>query len=98
MMTDRTILLALALAVAACGRSPEPAAGSVEADRAAAAEALNVVDGNAAQSAIPAVVPLPNDQADLDRMILAGYTPHADHLHAPGVNSCPLTKGNDAVM
>jgi hypothetical protein len=98
MMIDRMILLALALAAAACGRSPEPTAESVEADRAAAAEALNVVGGNAAQSAIPAVVPLPKDQADLDRMILAGYTPHADHLHAPGVNSCPLTKGNDAVM
>ena len=96
MMTCRMILLALALA--ACGRSPEPAVGPAEADRAGAAEALNVVAGNAAKSAIPAVVPLPKDQADLDRMILAGYTPHADHLHSPGVNECPLSKGNDAVM
>ena len=96
MMTCRMILLALALA--ACGRSPEPAAEPAEADRAAAAEALNVVDGNAAKSAIPAVVPLPKDQAEIDRMILAGYTPHADHLHAPGVNECPLTKGKEAVM
>lgn len=95
-MTKKVILLVLALA--ACGRSPEPAAEPAEAERAAAAEALDVVDGNAAQSAIPAVVPLPKDQADLDRMILAGYTPHADHLHSPGVNECPLTKGNDAVM
>jgi hypothetical protein len=96
MMTCRMILLALVLS--ACGRSPEPAVDSAEGDRAAAAEALNVVDGNAAKSAIPAVVPLPKDEADLDRMILAGYTPHADHLHSPGVNECPLTKGNDAVM
>ena len=92
MMTYRMILLALALA--ACGRSQEPA----EANRASVPEALNVVDGNAAQSAIPAVVPMPKDQADLDRMILAGYTPHADHLQSPGVNECPLTKGTDAVM
>lgn len=95
-MTNRMILLALTLA--ACGRSPEPAAKSAEADRAAAAEALNVVEGNVARSKIPAVVPLPKDQAELDRMILAGYTPHADHLHSPGVNECPLTKGTDAVM
>ena len=46
----------------------------------------------------PAVVPLPADQAQLDRMILAGYTPHADHLHAPGVEQCPLAKGTEAVM
>ena len=96
MMTYRMILLALALT--ACGRTPEPAAESGETGRAAAAAALNVVDSNAAKSAIPAVVPLPKDQADLDRMILAGYTPHADHLHSPGVNECPLSKGNDAVM
>ena len=31
-------------------------------------------------------------------MILAGYTPHADHLHPPGVNECPLTKGSEIVM
>ena len=41
---------------------------------------------------------MPKDQAQLDRMILAGYTPHMDHLHPPGVNECPLTKGTEAVM
>ena len=44
------------------------------------------------------VVPKPQDQAQLDRMILAGFTPHADHLHAPGVDECPLAKGSDTVM
>ena len=46
----------------------------------------------------PLVVAKPKDQALLDQMILAGYTPHADHLHPPGVNSCPLAKGGEAVM
>ena len=45
-----------------------------------------------------AVVPRPQDQAQLDRMILAGYTPHGEHLHPPGVDQCPLTKGSEAVM
>lgn len=46
----------------------------------------------------PGVVPMPKDQAELDRMILAGYTPHANHLHAPGVNECPMAKGSEAIM
>lgn len=44
------------------------------------------------------VVPKPAEAAQLDRMILAGYTPHADHLHPPGVNECPLSQGADVVM
>lgn len=46
----------------------------------------------------PAVVPVPKDQAELDRMILAGYTPHGTHLHPPGVKECPLTQDSKAVM
>jgi hypothetical protein len=42
---------------------------------------------------------LPKDQKELDRLILAGYTPHGNHLHPPGVKNCPLAKeGNEAVM
>jgi hypothetical protein len=36
--------------------------------------------------------------AQFDRMIIAGYTPHGDHLRPPGVNQCPLIKGSEAVM
>ena len=46
----------------------------------------------------PSVIPRPKDQAELDRLILAGYTPHSNHLHPPGVKECPLAQGNDAVM
>jgi hypothetical protein len=42
---------------------------------------------------------MPKDQKELDRLILAGYTPHGEHLHPPGVKNCPLAKeGNEAVM
>ncbi|WP_309661155.1 hypothetical protein [Sphingomonas sp.] len=44
------------------------------------------------------VVPLPKDQAQLDRMILAGYTPHGNHMHPPGVKECPLAQGSEGVM
>jgi hypothetical protein len=86
-------MLLLALGVAACEqKAPESAAVPTP----AAPDATLPVEVPARTSA--EVLPRPKDQAQLDRMILAGYTPHADHLHAPGVNKCPLTKGNEAVM
>ena len=85
--------LLIVLAAAACKQQPQEQAATQ-----APAPPENVLATSTPSSKPPAVIPMPKDQAELDRMILAGYTPHADHLHAPGVNECPLTKGNDAVM
>lgn len=88
----RGLVILLALGAAGCDR-----AGN---DRSAAAPSASpgaqTVQAPASRPA--PVVPKPEDPAQLDRMILAGYMPHADHLHAPGVNECPLTKGSEAVM
>lgn len=86
----RGCLLLLALCSGACDRDSENRAAPIP----------NATDvGQIAPTSKPApVIPKPADAAQLDRMILAGYTPHADHLHAPGVNECPLTKGSEAVM
>lgn len=89
----KPLLIIIAIGIAACDRgSPDTAAVPVP----TAPDALLPGQAPAKQSA--SVVPKPKDQAQLDRMILAGYTPHADHLHPPGVASCPLTKGSDVVM
>ena len=84
----------IALMVSACSGEPQD---NVAVRDPTAADAVLPAQGPKSQPA--QVVPLPKDQAELDRMILAGFTPHADHLHAPGVKSCPLAKeGNEAVM
>jgi len=89
----RRLTLLLALGITACEqKAPESAAVPTP----AAPDAM--LPGQAPANSSAEVLPKPKDQAQLDRMILAGYTPHADHLHAPGVNKCPLTKGNEAVM
>ena len=88
----RRLALLIALGVAACDQAQQDRA---EAPAPAAPDAT-LPAAPASQPA--AIVPLPEDKAQLDRMILAGYTPHADHLHPPGVNECPLTKGTEAVM
>ena len=89
----KRLMLLFAFSVVACDRdhpeknvTPAPAAPDATLPGAATAQKSG------------GVVPKPNDQAQLDRMILAGYTPHGEHLHPPGVNKCPLSKGSEAVM
>ena len=89
----KRLLIPIALATGACERqaqerTPEPAPAVPDA----------VLPTQAPASKPPAVVPMPKDQAELDRMILAGYTPHGSHLHPPGVKECPLAQGKEAVM
>lgn len=89
----KPLMLLVGLALSACERQEE--------DRAAGpppAAPGTALRAEANMSKPPAVVPKPADQAELDRMILAGFTPHSDHLHPPGVNQCPLSKGTDVVM
>ena len=89
----KRLLLLFALGIGACDRdAPEDTVVPAP----AAADAI--LPGQDAEKKSAAIVPMPEDQAQLDRMILAGYTPHADHLHPPGVNECPLTKGSEVVM
>lgn len=88
----RPAMLAVALVASAC--DSEPQGGNSPAPT--AVEALLPPENR--QSRLPPVLPMPKDQTELDRLILAGYTPHSDHLHPPGVKSCPLIKGDDAVM
>ena len=90
----RHLLLLVVLGAGACNRAPEEQASAPF-----PGPAPQVVKTDAAQSRAPLVLPMPQDQKELDRMILAGYTPHGNHLHPPGVKNCPLAKeGNEAVM
>lgn len=40
------------------------------------------------------MLPIPADHAQLERLLAMGYTVHQDHLHAPGVTSCPKMSEN----
>jgi hypothetical protein len=86
----KQLFILTALMFSACERQPlgQPTTGAPDA----------VSEMQTSSSKRPAVVPRPQEQAQLDRMILAGYTPHGNHMHAPGVKECPLAQGNEAVM
>ena len=89
----KRLLLLIALGASACNEEPQrnAAAGTPAATEVA-------LPAQSRQSQPPKVIPMPKEQADLDRMILAGYTPHSDHLHPPGVKECPIAQGSEAVM
>jgi hypothetical protein len=91
-MTMKRHLILIALAACACDRQSQQSASEPT------APADGMLKTQAPVSKPPAVVPMPKDQAQLDRMILAGYTPHGKHLHPPGVKECPLAQGGEAVM
>ena len=88
----KRLLILTAMTACACERQSQSNA------TAPTHAAADVVATPEAPSSKPSVVPMPKDRAELDRMILAGYTPHGSHLHPPGVNECPLAQGSDAVM
>ena len=94
-MTRTAALLALGACIAAvsCDRKGEDAAKPESAVPRQLAQ-----PGQGPASKMPAMIPRPRDPAELDRLILAGYRPHDDHMHAPGVNECPMSKGTESVM
>lgn len=87
----RRLLIAIALTASGCDRQPRSDASAPAAAPAATREARSAPNAQA-------VVPMPADQAEIDRLILAGYTPHGKHLDPPGAKGCPLAQGNKAIM
>ncbi len=89
----KQLFVLIALTTCACERQVEDRAAT-----AVPAASDPVIPAQAPSSKPPGIVPIPKNQSELDRMILAGYTPHGTHLHAPGVKECPLAQGKEAVM
>jgi hypothetical protein len=84
------------LALGACGVERQP-----DGQAAASAAGSSAVEVPAAAKAARAqsspLMAMPDDPAALKRLEAMGYTVHEDHLHAPGVTSCPKM-GDDPVM
>jgi hypothetical protein len=90
-------ILAL-LALAACGKQSEASHAP------APKGAVSLPAPAAAQSAMPGkggemkLIPIPKDKAQLARLVSLGYTIHNDHMHPPGVKSCPFDKNGGSVI
>jgi hypothetical protein len=45
-----------------------------------------------------AMLAVPEDKQQLERLLALGYTVHEDHLHPPGVKECPFNMGGGVVQ
>ena len=90
------IVIGVLLALGACSaeRQPEEQAAAPE-----AADAEMPASAPAGTGQSSPLMAIPKDPAALKRLAAMGYTIHAeqDHLHAPGVTSCPQM-GDSPVM
>jgi hypothetical protein len=95
----RRFAVLLALAAGACGNEGEqtPDAPAQDATATAPMGPQSTVAGNAA-AAKPAMLEVPADKAQLERLTALGYTVHDEHLHPPGVKECPFDMGGGVVQ
>ena len=91
----RMILLLLALG--ACSQQPREQDRQAAAPTAPAPAPAPAAATPAAPAVQAAMISVPTDPAKLKKLEAMGYTAHMDHLHAPGVTTCPKT-GEDPVM
>lgn len=66
----------------------------------AAQPAMATIEIPGAATSVPTkarLMDMPDDPQAVRRLEAMGYTVHEDHLHAPGVNSCPKM-GDGPVM
>jgi hypothetical protein len=94
------VLLGLLLGLAACGKHT----ATPEAQQ-SPAKPVAFPSIAAPQSAMPGktraemkLIPIPKDKTQLAHLISMGYTVHHDHMHPPGVKSCPFDKNGGSLI
>jgi hypothetical protein len=83
------------LGLAACAKQPDHKGAQQLASKPAALPTMP-----AAQSPMPEMkmIAIPKDKAQLARLVAMGYTVHENHMHPPGVKSCPFDKNGGSII
>jgi hypothetical protein len=95
----RNVTIVLLVGLAACDRQHGGHAARTS------TEPVPLARVGAPQSTMPGkaagemkLIPIPKDRAQLARLVALGYTVHQNHLHPPGVKSCPFDKNEGSVI
>jgi uncharacterized lipoprotein YmbA len=83
----RLFMIGSALLMAACDQQEQRHAAQVP-------NAPDIPALSAGQSKAALMIAIPKDPDALRKLVKMGYTMHEDHLHAPGVTSCPKMSEN----
>lgn len=95
----KRFIFVLVFALAACGKQNHGStvqAPPQSVTPAAAAGPQSKMPENA--TAEMKLIPIPKDKGQLGRLIAMGYTVHQNHMHPPGVRSCPFDKTGGSVV
>lgn len=94
------LLFGLLLGLAACGRHTAAREAQQSPSKRLALPSVagprSVMPGKA--GAEMKLIPIPKDKAQLSRLVSMGYTVHKDHMHPPGVKSCPFDRNGGSLI
>ncbi|HVM21874.1 MAG TPA: hypothetical protein VM308_01040 [Sphingomicrobium sp.] len=94
----RRTAIVLALLLWGCGRGGDAPASAPEAQPGPAAADTMAAPAGGQSPMKAALIEVPGDKQQLERMLAMGYTVHEDHMHAPGVKECPFNMGGSVVQ
>jgi hypothetical protein len=92
----RTSML-LVLWLCGCGKAADPPPRQPAAQPAALAPVPQPMASKPAAAKM-AMIEVPADKRQLERLLAAGYTVHDKHMHPPGVKNCPFEMGGGVVQ
>lgn len=94
----RRMSVMLILTLCACGKAADRTPRDPAAQPPVPAPiAQSNMPGNRATAKM-AMMEVPSDKRQLERLVAMGYTVHENHLHPPGVKSCPFDMGGSVVQ
>ena len=89
----KPIAVLLILGASACAKEADQAAQQPPAE-----VTVPAASNPMAPEAKPAMLEVPDDKAQLQRLLAMGYTVHEEHLHPPGTKECPFDMGGGVVQ
>lgn len=98
----RLFVYVLLAGLAACGERADQAPRPVRSESPALPMAAPVSGQSAVAGKIApgkaALLEVPADKQQLERLVALGYSVHDEHLHPPGAKECPLAMGGGVVQ
>ena len=94
----RHVSMLLVLGLWACGKDADPPQQQSPTQTAAPASVPRATMPGKPAATQMAMMEVPDDKQQLERMLAMGYTVHENHLHSPGVKECPFDMGGGVVQ